>query len=79
VSRFEGNQLAELKLYPVEDGYGERLTRSGIPRLVTDQSVATAIFKQISDATRQYGLPGLDLGIVDNVATLHPSPTPAAR
>jgi poly-gamma-glutamate synthesis protein (capsule biosynthesis protein) len=72
VSRFEGNQLAELKLYPVEDGYGERLTRSGIPRLVTDQSVAMAIFKQISDATHQYGLPELDLGIADNVATLHP-------
>ncbi len=29
VSRFEGNQLAELRLYPVEDGYGERLTLSG--------------------------------------------------
>ncbi len=33
VSRFEGNQLAELRLYPVEDGYGERLPLSGIPRL----------------------------------------------
>jgi poly-gamma-glutamate capsule biosynthesis protein CapA/YwtB (metallophosphatase superfamily) len=79
VSRFEGNQLAELKLYPVEDGYGERLTRSGIPRLVSDQSVATAIFNQIGAATRQYGLPGLDLGIVGNVATLHPITAPAAR
>ncbi|HEY5264982.1 MAG TPA: CapA family protein, partial [Steroidobacteraceae bacterium] len=46
VSRFEGNQLAELRLYPVEDGYGDKLTTSGIPRLVTDHGVAAAIFKQ---------------------------------
>jgi len=81
VSRFEGNQLAELKLYPVEDGYGERLTRSGIPRLVTDHSLATAIFKQIGDATLEYGLPdlGIALGTEDNVATLYPSAAPATR
>lgn len=76
VSRFEGNQLAEVRLYPVEDGYGERLTRSGIPRLVTDQTVATAIFNQITDATRQYGLPQLNLRIEDLVATLYPRPPP---
>jgi poly-gamma-glutamate capsule biosynthesis protein CapA/YwtB (metallophosphatase superfamily) len=72
VSRFEGNQLAELRLYPVEDGYGERLTMSGIPRLVTDHAVANAIFKQIRDATSQFGLPALKLSVADDVATLRP-------
>jgi poly-gamma-glutamate capsule biosynthesis protein CapA/YwtB (metallophosphatase superfamily) len=70
VSRFDGNQLAEVKLYPVEDGYGERLTKSGIPRLVADPAVASAIFKQITDATLQFGLPRLDIKRTAQVATL---------
>ncbi len=72
VSRFDGNQLAELRLYPVEDGYGERLPRSGIPRLVKDPGVAAAIFKQITDATLQYGLPELKMNIGQGVAILRP-------
>jgi poly-gamma-glutamate synthesis protein (capsule biosynthesis protein) len=72
VSRFEGNQLAELRLYPVEDGYGERLTTSGIPRLVTDRAMANAIFKQIDDATSRFGLPALEFSVADEVATLRP-------
>jgi poly-gamma-glutamate synthesis protein (capsule biosynthesis protein) len=72
LSRFEGNQLAELKLYPVEDGYGERLPLSGIPRLVKDPKVSAAIFKQITDATEGFGLPHLTLGVAGNVATLRP-------
>ena len=70
VSRFEGNQLSELRLYPIEDGYGDRLTKSGIPRLVTDTAVSTAIFKQIEDQTRQYGLPSLRWTIADGAAVL---------
>jgi poly-gamma-glutamate capsule biosynthesis protein CapA/YwtB (metallophosphatase superfamily) len=72
VSRFEGNQLAELRLYPVEDGYGERLPRSGIPRLVADGNTATAIIKQIIDATAQFGLPTLHVVMSGPVATLRP-------
>jgi poly-gamma-glutamate capsule biosynthesis protein CapA/YwtB (metallophosphatase superfamily) len=74
VSRFEGNQLAELRLYPVEDGYGERLPLSGIPRLVKDPEVSAAIFKQVADATLRFGLPPLSLTTNDNVAILRPSP-----
>jgi poly-gamma-glutamate synthesis protein (capsule biosynthesis protein) len=70
VSRFSGNQLAELRLYPIEDGYGERLPKSGIPRLVADESVSAAIFKQIDDATRRFGLPRLEWSVADNVAAL---------
>jgi Bacterial capsule synthesis protein PGA_cap len=69
VSRFEGDQLAELRLYPVEDGYGERLPRSGIPRLVSDPAVSASIFEQIQQATDQFGLPRIDWQVADNVAT----------
>ncbi len=72
VSRFENNQLAELHLYPVEDGYGERLPRSGIPRLVSDAHVAAAIFQQIVDATQRFGLPALVPSVTGNVAVLRP-------
>jgi poly-gamma-glutamate synthesis protein (capsule biosynthesis protein) len=75
VSRFAGNQLAELRLYPVEDGYGERLTLSGIPRLVKDSGVAAAIFQQAADATAGFGLPPLDYTIKDNTAVLRPLPS----
>jgi poly-gamma-glutamate capsule biosynthesis protein CapA/YwtB (metallophosphatase superfamily) len=70
VSRFERNQLAEVRLYPVEDGYGERLPRSGIPRLASDERMAAAIFQQIVDATRRFGLPALDPAVSGNVAIL---------
>jgi poly-gamma-glutamate capsule biosynthesis protein CapA/YwtB (metallophosphatase superfamily) len=72
VSRFDGNQLAELRLYPVEEGYGERLPLSGIPRLVKDPKLSAAIFRQITDATVGFGLPRLVLSVAGNVATLRP-------
>lgn len=72
VSRFAGNELTELRLYPVEGGYGERLTLSGIPRLVADAGVSAAIFKQIADATAHFGLPPLDMAQERNVAILRP-------
>lgn len=70
ISRFEGNRLSELRLYPVEDGYGERLPKSGIPRLVADPAVSAAIFKQIQDATAEFALPRLDWTVSDNVAVV---------
>jgi len=77
VSRFEHNELAELRLYPVEDGYGERLPLSGIPRLVKDAHVAAAIFQQVVDATKRFGLPGLDPRISGDVAVFRPAPAAA--
>ncbi|HMK87380.1 MAG TPA: CapA family protein [Steroidobacteraceae bacterium] len=70
VSRFARDELAEVRLYPIEHGYGERLPRSGIPRLVSDAATSAAIFKEIEEATRVYGLPPLEWHIADNVATL---------
>ena len=59
--RFSGNALSEVVLHPVELGYGDHLTRSGIPRLVTDDSTAREIFDQIVQQTAQFGLPALEL------------------
>jgi hypothetical protein len=77
VSRFDNNQLAELRLYAVEDGYGERLPLSGIPRLVKDPNLSAAIFKQVTDATRSFGLPQLELTTSENVAIVRPDSTAA--
>jgi poly-gamma-glutamate synthesis protein (capsule biosynthesis protein) len=59
--RFKGNQLSEVALHPVELGYGDRLTTSGIPRLVTDEGTAREILGQIVTQTARFGLPELDL------------------
>jgi len=58
-ARFEGNQLAEVVLHPVELGYGDRLTTSGIPRLVADESQAREILDQVVKQTDRFGLPAL--------------------
>ncbi len=59
--RFDGNQLSEIRLHPIEEGYGSKLTMSGIPRLVTDPAVAARILGQITEQTAQFGLPKLNL------------------
>ncbi len=59
--RFSGNELSEVVLHPVELGYGDRLTMSGIPRLVTDPAAAREITDQIVKQTAQFGLPDLGL------------------
>ena len=70
VSRFSGSQFLELRLYPIEEGYGDRLTDSGIPRLVSDPSVSEAIIKQITDATARYGLAAPRIRLEGGVAVL---------
>lgn len=59
--RFQDNQLSEVVLHPVELGYGDRLTTSGIPRLVTDEAAAREILGQIVVQTARFGLPALEL------------------
>jgi poly-gamma-glutamate synthesis protein (capsule biosynthesis protein) len=70
--RFEGNQLSQIVLHPVEEGYGAKLTESGIPQLVTNAATAAAIFKQIADQTAAFGLPKLNVGFVKNTAFIRP-------
>jgi poly-gamma-glutamate capsule biosynthesis protein CapA/YwtB (metallophosphatase superfamily) len=60
-ARFQGNQLSEIVLHPVELGYGDRLTTSGIPRLVADASTSREILDQIARQTEQFGLPTLGI------------------
>ena len=61
-ARFQGNELAEVVLHPVELGYGDRLTTSGIPRLVADEAKRGKIIDQVVKQTAQFGLPTLEIG-----------------
>ncbi|MER8389339.1 CapA family protein [Mesorhizobium sp. M1380] len=54
VSRFEGNQLAELKLIPVELGYSERLANRGVPRLAPWPD-AEAILERLQRLSKPFG------------------------
>ncbi|TIP18344.1 CapA family protein [Mesorhizobium sp.] len=54
VSRFEQNQLAELRLYPIELGFSKRFANRGIPRLATE-SQAKAILKRLQKLSNPFG------------------------
>ena len=70
-STFAHGELATLRLYAVDLGYGKKLSESGIPRLA-DPAQAKIIFKRITDATAQYGLPPLKMTIDGSEATIEP-------
>ena len=53
-SRFEGGRLVELRLYPVDLGYGLKLTESGIPRLASPEK-GTKILKRLQTLSAPYG------------------------
>ena len=72
VSRFDANRFVELRLYPIEEGYGDRLTDSGIPRLAKDSVVSNAIIGQIMTATARFGLPAPHVTVQNGVAVLKP-------
>lgn len=59
--RMSGDRLTEVVLHPVELGYGDKLTTSGIPRLVKDPATAQEILGQVVDQTSKFGLPALGL------------------
>ncbi|MEX2745891.1 CapA family protein [Rhizobium mongolense] len=54
VSRFEQNQLVELRLYPIELGYSKRFANRGIPRLVTGPQ-AKAILERLQKLSEPFG------------------------
>ncbi len=60
VSMFSGKQLKQVTLYPVQEGYGDPLTTSGLPRRVTDKTAGMAIVNQIVTKTSEFGLPPLN-------------------
>ncbi|WP_367118886.1 hypothetical protein [Mesorhizobium sp.] len=66
VCRFEQNQLAELRLYPVELGRSKRFANLGIPRLVTGP-LAKAILERLQTLSEPFGteiLIGNDIGVI---------------
>ncbi|WP_434725425.1 CapA family protein [Mesorhizobium sp. RIZ17] len=54
VSRFERNQLAELRLYPIELGRSKRFANRGIPGLVATHK-ARAIFDRLQTLSKPFG------------------------
>lgn len=56
VSRYEDNQLAELRLYPIELGRAERLANRGVPRLASE-SQAKAILERLQTLSKPFGTP----------------------
>ena len=53
-SRFEKNQLAELRLYPVDHGYTMRFANRGIPRLASPAQ-AKAILARLQKLSEPFG------------------------
>jgi poly-gamma-glutamate synthesis protein (capsule biosynthesis protein) len=66
---FEHNRLSKITLYAVDLGYGRKLTRSGVPELAPPAE-AQQIFARIASATRQFGLPALDMRVDGSIATI---------
>ncbi|RWQ46230.1 CapA family protein [Mesorhizobium sp.] len=54
LSRFEQNQLAELRLYPIELGNSKRFANRGIPRLLTGPQ-AKAILERLQKLSEPFG------------------------
>ncbi|UVK50469.1 CapA family protein [Mesorhizobium sp. AR02] len=54
VSRYEDNQLAELRLYPIELGHSKRLANRGVPRLALE-SQAKSILERLQKLSKPFG------------------------
>ncbi len=68
VSRFAGGRLSEVRLYPVDLGYGLKLTRSGVPRRASP-AIARTILERLQRISRPYGT---TIGIEDDVGLIRP-------
>lgn len=66
--RFAGGGLSEIRLHPVDLGYGRRLTESGIPRLAAPEK-APKILERVREASRQFGTP-IDIAVEDGVGVI---------
>ena len=68
VSRFEGGKLAEIRLYPVDLGYGRTLTQSGVPRLASPE-MGRQILERLRTQSRPYGT---SIAVEGNVGVVRP-------
>lgn len=69
---FRDQQLDHIVLHPIEMGYGDPLTESGIPRLVTDKTMVNEVLDQVVHQTQRFGLPELKLSRSGNTAVIRP-------
>ena len=67
-SRFEGGKIAEIRLQPVDLGFGERGADRGTPRIATPE-VARTILKRLQRLSAPYGT---TITIEHNVGIIHP-------
>ena len=67
-SRFDHGALAEIRLYPIDLGYGRKLPESGIPRMASPQKAAE-ILAWLQKASAQYGT---KIAIENNIGIIHP-------
>ncbi|MER8785544.1 CapA family protein [Mesorhizobium sp. M1006] len=71
VSRFEQNQLAELRLYPIELGYLKRFANRGVPRLAPAPQ-AQAILERLQKLSEPFGT---EIAIDNNVGVIRLPPS----
>ncbi|MER8874923.1 CapA family protein, partial [Mesorhizobium sp. M0814] len=71
VSRFEQNQLAELRLYPIELGFSKRFANRGIPQLAPTTQ-ATAILERLKNLSKPFGT---EIAIENDVGVIRLRPT----
>ena len=74
VTRWEAGRVADVRLYPVDLGYGERLTRSGTPRLASPP-VARRILERLQRISKPYGT---SIAIEGDVGIIRLTPAPPA-
>ena len=68
VTRYDRGRASEIRLYPVDLGYGMRLTRSGVPRMASPQT-ARVILERLQRLSEPYGT---TIRIEDSVGVIRP-------
>ena len=68
VIRYEGGRASEIRLHPVDLGYGMRLTKSGVPRLGSP-TTGHAILERLQRLSRPYGT---SIAIEKDVGVIRP-------
>lgn len=71
ISRFEENQLAELRLYPVEFGRSKRFANRGAPRLAPASQVK-AILQRLQTLSKPFGT---EIAIENDVGIIRLGPS----
>jgi poly-gamma-glutamate synthesis protein (capsule biosynthesis protein) len=68
VTRYAGGRASEVRLYPIDLGYGEPLTRSGIPHPASPE-VARAILERLQRISKPFGT---EIAIEAGVGVIRP-------